>query len=87
MRTAALAAVPIRRRVSRALHQAGGRAHGDAESDGIRQRRTLPSEGQKEYPGDQPPIHFYSVPRRANVYVVVTMNPRFAHTFALPQIQ
>ena len=62
VRAAAVAAVPGWRRVC-ALTHAGGGAYGAGESHRVGQRRTLPSEGQKQYPDDQPPIHLHSVLR------------------------
>ena len=51
--TTAIAAIPV----VRALNHAGASALWIGERHRVRQRRTLPSEGQKQYPDDEPPIH------------------------------
>jgi hypothetical protein len=66
VRTAALAAAPVRQRISYALNHARGTAHGIGERCRVRQRRALPGETQKHYPDGQPPVHFNSIPRRTH---------------------
>jgi hypothetical protein len=72
VRTAALAAVCVWQRISRALNHAGGGAYGTRVRHRVRQRGTLPSEGQKQYPDDQPPMHLITLHRR---WVNVVLSP------------
>ena len=64
MRTAVVAAVPVRQLISGALNRAGASAHGTGKGCEIRQCRPLPCKGKKQYPDEHPPIHLTTVPDR-----------------------
>ena len=60
MSAAALAGVAVRQVIPEALSGAWD-IGGNGQRRGIRERRPLPSQGEKQYSDDEPPMHWGSV--------------------------